>query len=310
MNHAEDQPWHSAKKRIADELDELTLLWQVGVPGREEAQRAGIRRWTDPELTAAHVGVGGVKTAPTLTAILEVNRSKDGPIILPRHVTASEDEWRQPGPVEFYVDFETVSNLADDFSRIPEEGGQPLIFMIGCGHMQQGEWRFAQWTCDRLDEPSEERMIDAWLAHMAAASGSADIPATVIHWAPAEPLNYELEYDAAKKRHPHKNWPALHWFDFLNKVVRAQPVVVRGAMAFGLKAVARAMRHHGCIQTEWTDGPTDGLGAMVGAWSCDEEARETGCTLMDLPLMQSIGQYNEVDCKVMQELVSYLRANH
>ena len=111
-------------------------------------------------------------------------------------------------------------------------------------------------------------------------------------------------------RHPEKGWPDLQWFDFLNKVIKAEPVVVRGAMAFGLKAVARAMRHHGLVQTEWTDGPTDGLGAMVGAWSCDDEAQEAGCRMVELPLMESIGHYNQVDCKVLQEIVSYLRTNH
>ncbi len=310
MTHVEDQPWHEAKKRIADELDELTLLWYVGVPGREEARRSGITRWTDPQLTASNVGINGVRLAPTLNAILEVNRSADGPVIRPDRIRAAEEQWRDPGLFEFFVDFETVSNLADDFSRIPREGGQPLIFMIGCGHVEDGQWRFSQWTCERLTEACEERIIDAWLAHMAAVCGSADLPALVIHWAPAEPLNYELEYDAAKKRHPHKDWPELRWFDFLNRVIKAEPVVVRGAMAFGLKAVARAMRRHGCIRTEWTDGPTDGLGAMVGAWSCDAEAAANGGRMMDVPLMQSIGHYNEVDCKVMQEIVSYLRQEH
>jgi hypothetical protein len=310
MNHNEDQPWHAAKKRIAEELDELTLLWQVGVPGRDEAHRAGIRRWTDPQLTASHVGISGVKTAPTLTAILEINRLQDGPVILPQRIHAADAEWRQPGPVEFYVDFEFVTNLADDFSRIPEEGGQPLIFTIGCGHMENGQWRFSQWICERLTEACEAEIIDAWLAHMTAVSGSTDLPALVIHWAPAEPINYELEYDSAKKRHPEKNWPELRWFDFLNRVVKAEPVVVRGAMAFGLKAIARAMRHHGCIQSEWTDGPSDGLGAMVGAWSCDAEAKTAGLRLIDLSLMQEIAHYNEIDCKVMQEIVAYLRLRH
>jgi predicted RecB family nuclease len=124
------------------------------------------------------------------------------------------------------------------------------------------------------------------------------------------PAAYLLGRGWSNKRHPEKDWPELRWFDFLNRVVKPEPVVVRGAMAFGLKAVARAMRQHGCIQTEWTDGPADGLGAMVGAWSCAEEAAAAGVRLLDVPLMQDIGHYNEVDCRVMQELVSYLRANH
>lgn len=308
MNHTEDQPWHEAKKRIANELEELTGLWYVGAPGRQAAHRAGVKRWSHPEATAALLGVSAARAA-TLDAILAVNQAKDGPLIVPEHVLSAEERWREPGPLEFYVDFETVSNLADDFSRLPDQGGQPLIFMIGCGHVEDGQWRFAQWTVDRLDEESEARIIDAWLEHMATLSEGLPEP-YVLHWAPAEPINYELDYASAKARHPDKDWPDLRWFDFLNKVVRPEPVVVRGAMAFGLKAVARAMRQHGLIQTEWTEGPVDGLGAMVGAWSCAEEACARGCRLIDVPLMQSIANYNQVDCRVIQEVVGYLRANH
>ena len=32
--------------------------------------------------------------------------------------------------------------------------------------------------------------------------------------------------------------------------------------------------------------------------------------LTDLELMQEIAAYNEVDCKVMMEIVAYLRAKH
>ena len=93
--------------------------------------------------------------------------------------------------------------------------------------------------------------------------------------------------------------------------MRAEPVTVKGALDFGLKSVARAMRRHGLIETEWDDGnPVDGLGAMVGAWRCDDDARRLGVKMGELPLMKSIAHYNEVDCKAIMEIVRYLRANH
>jgi hypothetical protein len=49
---------------------------------------------------------------------------------------------------------------------------------------------------------------------------------------------------------------------------------------------------------------------MVGAWRCDAAARSQGGRMIDLPLMESIVDYNEVDCRVMQEIIFYLRANH
>ena len=87
--------------------------------------------------------------------------------------------------------------------------------------------------------------------------------------------------------------------------------MVSGALGFGLKAVARAMRRHDLIETDWDDNnPVDGQGAMVGAWRCDAEARRLGIPMGELSLMKDIAAYNEVDCKAIMEIVRYLRVNH
>ena len=41
-----------------------------------------------------------------------------------------------------------------------------------------------------------------------------------------------------------------------------------------------------------------------------EEAKRLGVTLPEIDLMQEIAAYNEVDCRVMMEIVQYLRAEH
>ena len=81
-------------------------------------------------------------------------------------------------------------------------------------------------------------------------------------------------------------------------------------MAFGLKSVAKAMHANGLIETLWGDGPTDGLGAMVGAWWCAREAARLGVGMQQIDLMHEITGYNEVDCRVMIEIVRYLWINH
>ena len=313
MSNDEDAPWHAAKKQIADELEELTLLWQVGPIGRRQAHAAGVHRWTDPSCTPQTVGVSGSKQAPTLQAVLDINQTTDGLPVAPPHIQAAEEEWRPEAPVEFYVDFETVEDLDDDFSRIPEKGGQSLIFMIGCGHVENGDWQFAQFTVDALTEGHEATILDAWFAHMAAARQRLDPDGDeprLFHWSHHEPTQFETAYNSAKVRHAGNSWPTPRWFDFYREVMTAQPVVVRGSLEFSLKPVAKAMHERGLIETVWGDGPADGLGAMVGAWSCAREADERGCTLPETELMQEIGRYNEVDCRVMMEIVQYLRSTH
>ena len=308
----EDAPWHVAKRQIVEDLQELTQLWQVGVPGRRKAHEAGIFKWTDQHLTPQLAGVTGEKRSIVLSELLAVNR-EPGPVVRPNHISAEREVWHKPDDVEFYVDFEYVSDLADDFSQMPEKGGQPLIFMIGCGHLEHDHWTFKSFTVSLLSEPAEALIIDEWIEHMASVrlrlAPGVDEP-ILFHWSPAEVTSFQNAYNSAKDRHRERNWPTLQWFDFLGKVVRVEPVVVKGAFAFGLKAVSTALHSEGLIETLWGDGPVDGLGAMVAAWWCDQEARSQGVHLGAIELMQGVVEYNEVDCKVMMEIIQYLRANH
>ena len=305
--------WLGVKKWLAGELKEITQLWQVGIGKRKEAHAAGLYRWDDPRVTAMAVGVNGAKTGPILTQLLAVN-TDDGPPVRPFRIENTREEWHLTPDVEFYVDFEFCTDLNDDFSKLPEKGGQPLIFMIGCGHVENGEWQFKSLVTETLSEEEELRVIREWVDHMCSVRDRLDlgndIP-RIYHWSAAEPTALSNAYNSARARHQENaDWPDLGWYDFLTQVMREEPVVVRGALGFGVKAVANAMHSHGMIETNWADSPVDGLGAMVGAWRCDEEAKEKGVTMNQLPLMVEIARYNEVDCKVMMEIVRYLRAHH
>ena len=311
----DEQPgrWVNVKKWLANELKEITQLWQVGPGKRDNAHEAGILRWDDPLLTPSVVGVGGTKQGPTLQKILEVN-TDDGPPIRPQHIAKTRDDWHDTLPVEFFVDFEFCSDLSDDFSMLPEKGGQPIIFMIGCGHLEQGEWRFCSFVVKNLTGEEEHRIIMEWVNHMALVKGNLDASGEeprIFHWSPAEVTVLEKAFNSARARHGARaTWPDLGWYDFLAKVMQEEPVVVRGALKFGLKAIANAMHDHGLIETNWAESPVDGLGAMVGAWRCEEERQRTGDPIDEMHLMQEIARYNEIDCKTMMEIVRYLRAYH
>jgi hypothetical protein len=306
---AEDAGWHDAKAKIAHELAELTMLPRVGIAERARAHAAGITRWDDPRLSAEVLGVSARESA-IVNAILEVNRD-GGPALRPERL--SDGLWRMRAPVEAYVDFEFLQDLADDFSAFPRKGGQPLIFQIGCGTYRDGAWRFRQFTVDDLTVDAEARMIDDWLLYLRGLCSDAATDlgeARLVHWSPAEQSNFERAYDNARARHPDRAWPPLPWYDLLHDVVQAEPVVVRGAFSFGLKSIARSMRAQGMIATDWGDGLADGAGAMAGAWNASLEAKRRGVTIGDTSTMREIARYNEVDCRVMAEILDHLRQQH
>jgi hypothetical protein len=308
--NVQDQPWHRAKASIAAELAELTLLPGMNPERRRDAHARGLHRWDDPRVAATALGLTG-SSGLKCDAVLAANRG-DGPAVLPERIVRASPEWRTAAPLELYVDFETVSSLADDFTALPDAGGQSLIFQIGCGRFDDGEWRFWQGTARRLDEPSEASLIDEWVAHIEAllvARGLGLEDLRVVHWSHAESSWLDTAYNAARARHPASAWPDIPWFDALALIVRAEPVTVRGAFGFGLKAIARAMHAAGLIKTTWGDGPTDGMGAMVGAWWSDAEAARLGVSMDTLPLVADIGRYNEVDCLAMAEVILWLRGH-
>jgi hypothetical protein len=131
-----------------------------------------------------------------------------------------------------------------------------------------------------------------------------------MHWSHAEVSTFETAYNSARERHPDREWASPRWFDVLQQVIREEPVVVRGSMGFGLKDMAQALHSHGAIETLWGDGPVDGQGAMVGAWWAQARSAELGEPLSEDGLMLEIAQYNEVDCRVMMEIVRFLRTSH
>ena len=49
---------------------------------------------------------------------------------------------------------------------------------------------------------------------------------------------------------------------------------------------------------------------MVGAWYCNKENKVTGKSMRGMRYMSEIEEYNIVDCKVMWELINYLREHH
>ena len=309
MKATQDGPWHDAKAKIGVALADLTLLPRVNLTHRARAHDAGVTRWDDPRVSSKLLGISSEKEAEIVDAVLAVNRP-GGEAVRPARIARSTQVWRRRAEVEAFVDFEFLQDLDDDFAAFPRKGGQSVIFQIGCGTYRDGEWRFRQFTVDELSLAAEARMIDEWLAHLqalAAEAGREVGEARLVHWSPAETSNFERAYDNARTRHPDRDWPVLSWFDLLHEVVQAEPLVVRGAFSFSLKPIARSLHALGHIQTHWGDGLADGAGAMAGAWNAATEAKRRGVPLGATEVMAEIARYNEVDCRVMAEILDYLR---
>ena len=310
MEDDESHEWYPAKKYIAEKIGELTLLWKVGAGKRDDALRRGIHRWDEPGLTASKLNIHGENTSRVLDGILQMNTGGMAGVVSPHRVGYKREDWISPGlQAEFYVDFETVSDLDDDFAKLPLKNGQPLIYMIGCGHIGlDGEWDFRVFTVNDLTEDEELRIIREWVDHMDYIEAMSGTGIRIYHWSNAELSVLEKAHSSARERHgSNADWPwAYDWFDLCDLFKRS-PIIVRGAMAFGLKAVAKAMKKYDLIEAEWPEGPVaDGMGAMMAGW----HIARWGGPMSEHRMMKQVAEYNEVDCRAMMEILRYLRMNH
>lgn len=97
------------------------------------------------------------------------------------------------------------------------------------------------------------------------------------------------------------------WIDMC-KIFEKEPIVIKGSYRFKLKHIGNAFYKNNLIDTKWDDGAmSDGFRAMLEAIKL---YRSDEVMSYDHHLYKDIILYNEVDCRVIWEIVRYLRANH
>ena len=310
-----DGPWYRLKKHLAQQIKEITLMWNCGPKARAYAIKNGFDRWDDPKCCPETLGITGPKTKKVLQAILDINRnsSKLSAIIEPDIINCNFHRWQDPTPLEFYIDIETVNNLMGDFSVIPYSQPETSIFLIGIGWEDQTthEWKYKKFVVESLTIYEERRILIEF--HNFVTSGRRrNSIIRLFHWGHHE----KSEFNKAIKRHCIEDVWGLNehnsvMIDIL-KIMRAEPIVVKGAFNFGLKNISKAMFKYGLIKNYYSSNSklSNGQGAMIAAWNCHNDALAKGVSMAELPLMKEIIKYNEMDCKLLWEIVGYLRKYH
>jgi hypothetical protein len=218
--------------------------------------------------------------------------------------------------IPIFVDFETTQNLSLDASLT----GPSNIFMVGIVYrdISTQEYLYKCFHANDLSQQEEQRIFlefheFVWKFVKKKKKKRKLILPDLICWSPAE----RTFYNAAFRKHGNKVLEAGYskienWCDML-KVFRDEPITIRGSLNFSLKSIAKAFHKHGFIKTIWDESDCmDGMSAMVLALKCyksvskGERLLGPSKDIMVLPTMKMIREYNEVDCRVLQEIMTYL----
>jgi len=284
--------WTNYKKEIAHRVKELTLINGIGYDKRAELVGQGVCKWDNEKV---------VDTYGKIKGIVDINKGSENSMItdLECFRNTSDDT------LNFYVDFETINNHYTDYSTYEEftqdselntiVNGE-MIYLIGIGWEQDDEWVFKKFLVDNITDAEEKRIILEWKSFMKEASHGKNIK--LYHWTNAECRMYNNSCD----RHSISLDFGGEWCDLY--MLFKNNVYIKGAFDYSLKTIAKAMYNKGFISTKWEDEELNGLSTMIAI----EYYNNMGGGLHQIKEVEEIVKYNEVDCKVMWEMMNYVQS--
>jgi predicted RecB family nuclease len=209
--------------------------------------------------------------------------------------------------MEFFLDFETMNSnfgsIIVDNNSVDYENFN-FIFMIGVGFENKNkEWEFKSFIAEEKTLKNEKFMFNKfWLYINQKLKQYKKKTPIFVHWSPAE----KTAYNKLKQRN--MDLPDINLLD-LYQVFLDEPIVIKGALSYSLKAITKALYNNKLINTIW-DGKNqcaNGLNAMLLAFDIYSKFKKVTNKITSI---REIEQYNEIDCKCLWEIINYLRKNH
>jgi hypothetical protein len=306
LGHREER-WHTAKQVIARAKTpggDPSILFQISSAARRDLARYGFGSLAsllraDPRTIPLEkcAGLGQAKSQQ-IRAILEANRS--GVPVL--------SSFQRPMPrkeFEFYVDFEYFTNINVDFERQwPALDGCEMIFMIGLGWEEQGDWSFQNFVAPAENHVQERKMLEEFLEFLQTRTGGTftdGARTSLYHWTSAEVWQALRASDRHRfpESHPLRRLP---WCD-LQRGFLEGPIGLPNLWSYQLKAVSKAVgRLRPDLAPQWPGDLDQGLRAMVMGWQAYQAPQP-----LESAEMKTIAQYLEADCRAVWGILAWLR---
>lgn len=302
MCNIRDDPYHAAKLQLANNIGEITTIWMCGPRNRDLAHAQGVYSWRDPRCTAKLLGFNG-KRAEIIDSILTINRQSEHDM-LPERLTITTGGIDRPARIEFFVDFEAVGGVMEDFDQFPTASEITTIFMINVGYSintaTKSKYKSVQFTASALDAKSEQKIFEQMIKFITKRSQKYHVSVPLLfHWG-----DYEtIQWDRINSIHILPKLNAT-WYN-MHRLFLEQPIVVRKCFDYSLKSVVPALHHHGLIEHTWDTSITgkDSTGIALSHYKTPSKGILHSATRN----WKEFKQYNEVDCIVLWEILELLR---
>jgi len=288
MKNDQDEPWRTYKEHLARKHKEITKVWHLGIQKRRQLVLEGVHSWDQiSNLENLHLD----SRADTIYSILNANKHHH---IVGLDRLIDRGEIKKNTPVEVFLDFETVTRITD---------APNMIFMIGSLVDAPNGLFHQSYQVDRLNLNDESMMVNKWLGDLRTVSDGHKVK--VFHWSRAEATSIHQYMKRVCGVMP-------DWLEFVDlcQIFQNSEIGIPGAFNYGLKEISTSLHRLQLIPTNWEE-PLNGLQAMIAVLRCQQDLDHGRCSsLNSSPIIQKLIRYNYTDCRVMYDIVEWIRSCH
>ena len=288
--------WENEKKKLSEQLKEITLIWRISYEDRNKLINIGITQWDNPYLLNNLYELKDSNTRDIQEKIIHMN-SYDNLIIEPRNINRDFKHILKRDDIEFILDIESVLNLESKGSYFNNNiiKDLPNICIIGLIIINNNEYLFKDFTIEDLTIESEKKNILNWISFLSKYD-----EIKIYHWGYAEKSYLEN----INKRFPDIKLPRMILIDLLH-FFRQEPIIIKDCFNFSLKTIGKNMYKHGLINSTWSD-TDNGLDAMIKFKEICLK-KDKNIPLKRYNEISEIIEYNKMDCIILKEILEYLR---
>jgi hypothetical protein len=311
MKNEKDGHWRRLKNELNEHIHEITSVVYCGIEKRKKAHLNNVFEWNNPNCTSKIMGLNpNNKQSKIIDAVLDINRQNID-IIRPKYINYDRQNWKyiNNDTFEFFIDFETFNS---NFGSIIKNGNiiydnKQFIFMIGLGYNINNEWNFKNFIMNEKNEESEYNILLEFCNYVNNLLKKYNKnKAKFYHWSHIEKSMFK-----EKNKIYQFNDSNYIFYDLYNVFI-SEPVVINGSLNYSLKSIIAAFNKHSLIDIKWDKSSpcSNGLSAMILANKIYEKHdKKIIDNVKTDNIMNEISQYNEIDCKVLYEILNYIRNN-
>tara|TARA_B100001094_G_scaffold332541_1_gene405091 strand:- start:1689 stop:3314 length:1626 start_codon:yes stop_codon:yes gene_type:complete len=295
--------WITEKKKLADKIHEITLVWNISYKKRCILMDKGITQWSDPVLLSNIYPYQIKENQRELIQdkMIEINKQTEL-LITPRRIKDLDFISKiKDQKNSIILDIESVVSLDENesyFETIEGTTDKPRICILGT-ILNKEPYIFKDFTIKYLTNEEEKKIILYWVDYL--YKQFQQTPIQVYHWGNAEKLY--LQY--MKGKYPDINYPQFNCIDLL-VYFKQEPISIQGCFGYGLKEIVKQLYNFKLIENEWKDD-IDGLNAMIQIIQTSEEAQLKRIPIKRYSIIKKIIYYNYMDCRVIVDILKLLQ---